>query len=1200
MKMLYFSKATSSTGGRWRWAFMLFFLLSAAQAFPKDLFTLSGKKQTLAKTFEKVETITSYKIAYRAGQIDASQLVSYDVKGASIEACMGQILKGTGLKYEIIGKSILISKKGPEAKKPEANIVQQEQKIRVTGTVKDSESGEGLFGVNIMEKGSTSNGTITDLSGKFLIIVDKNASIVVSSIGYDPMDVAVNGRSNIEVSLSPSVEQLDDVVVTAFGMKREKKKLGYAVTEVKGAELATGSEINPVSGLAGRVAGVQINENASGSFGGSRIIIRGNATLKNNNQPIYVVDGVIMDNGTSGGTDWGNDLKNLNPDDFESVSVLKGAAASALYGSRAVNGVILIITKTGKNRKGLGIDVSYTHNVEDVYGGMDFQDEFGAGIEYRTVEHEQDDYLGFPTNNEGEPYLNLGSHASFSYGPKMKGQKVRDYDGQWTTFDPQPDNYIDGYDQGSIKNLNVSLSGGNDLTTFRLSYSNTRRDGVLPNNDFTRNSFTLRATHQVTEKIHANAGLSYTISEALNPVREGNKSLGKNYWYRWPRSYNTNKWLELYKDEEGVRRQSESSYPGRDFWWRIYENNYTRDEDAFRGDFTVSYDILDWLQLQTTVNAYSYGFKETFEELGGGVNQAGGSFSLKHQRKNQLTVKSLLTATKSFGQDWDVSATLGAERFETKQSYTRAFTQGGLIVPGVYTLSNSKKDPKTQAVENGRKEIQSVYMFTNVAWKNMLFVDATVRNDWNSALTRPDGGGNNSFLYPSIAGSWVFSETFEMPAFVTFAKFRASYAEVGADPSPYSYLNVGFKKDGSYIDNSGKEYLNYKFSNNTIPNDNLQPERQKSIEFGVDLRFFKNRFGIDLAYYKNNTYDQILSLGVPSTTGVTGMVINAGDIENQGLELLVSATPIKTTNFSWDVSFNYTRNRNMINDLHDNVTEKRLDGGMDVESYAVVGEEYGILQTRYAFTRYQHMDGDTEIDHPSNGMKVIHPGGTYVRSNERTKVGNMMPDWFGGVTNTFRWKGLTLRTLIDMQFGADIANAEYNYGIERGILKSTLFGRDEAHGGIKWESADGETYVDGIIPSGVFPYGTKINNQDVSGVTWQQAYDEGLVEPLHAADYYWALGNWNSGIREHAILESSWVMLRELSLSYRFDRKFLDRIGLHSLDLSLFGRNLGYLYTSLPDGVNPNSNVRNKSGSAMSNGGAPLSRVYGFAVKLGI
>ncbi len=1106
----------------------------------------------------------------------------------------------------------------------------------VSGTVTSLSENETLPGVNVLLKG-TSAGTVTDVNGNYKInVTGDDPVIILSFVGYTSEEVPVNGRSNIDVSLAEDIASLQEVVVTALGVEREKKALGYAVTEIKGQEVAKSSTLSPVLALKGKVAGVDIAPTEGSVFGGSRITIRGNSTLGGNNQPIFVVDGVIVDNDLSGGNeyggaDWGNNLKNLNADNFESVTILKGAAATALYGSRALNGAVVIVTKKGSARQGIGVDVSQTLNTKRVYEGPAFQNIYGEGAPpgYDSSLPDMFNPSGyFHTNSAGEPYLEGttgGGWVPISYGHPMDGTQVRDWDGEWINYDPQPNNFLDTYDNGLYSNTNVTLNGGSDKSTFLVSTSYTKEDGTFPRNTFERLGLFTKVTHRLNDFVATQIGVDYARSNSQNPPT----NIGQYFISgSWPRNYNTSKWKHQYQASHGGVPNSNyndplSSVPGSDVWFNVFENTATSLEESLRLTGDVTFTITEWFNIKVNGYINNYYTKAEGKELGQGYANAGGYYRLEHARKEQNDIQLWLNINKNLTPDLFTRFSVIGELWKNTESFTRTETDGGLVVPGQYTIGNSKNLPKAFAGfydpgNNimGSKNLNSVYSFLDVEYKDMLFLQVTARNDWSSTLTYANGSGNNSYFYPSASLSWVFSEMFPLPSFMSFGKLRASWARVGNDFEPYS-INPGFESKG-ILQSANGDIVRYGFIKDEVPNADLRPEDKQSMEFGADVRFFNNRLGVDLTYYKENTFNQILRIPVPIETGVGSQLINAGNIQNQGIELAINATPLQLGDFTWDLNVVFTRNRNKIIELFPEVTEYVLEGSPTygntrVATMAYVGQEYGVLVSD---SKPKEFMNENNLTDPRNGMPLLswndgQRGAYMLRSFEKEIVGDMNPDFLAGITTAFSYKGFYASVLFDVKIGGDISTYSGRYGTAYGLLESTLANRDKAHGGFDWTSPwTGNTYDDGFIPEGVFEEGTIIQMKDASGnivenevggMTYKEAYDQGLVDPVHGAYWHWKNNSWGLGIINDAVIqENSYVGIREATIGYRFPSAFAEKLHLTSLGISFFGRDLGFLYKTLKDNLNPFSIRSNRAGSAHEWQQSPYVRTLGGTIQLGI
>lgn len=1080
------------------------------------------------------------------------------------------------------------------------------------GVVIDA-TGEPVIGASVVVKGKTGVGTVTDLDGNFSLKNVKKGDIIrVTSLGMTPVEVAYNGGT-VKVTLKDDSKALDEVVVTALGMKRESKALGYAVTELKGDDL-NHNVVNPVSALQGKVAGVDISSGDGGLFGSAKILIRGASTLGNNNQPIYVVDGIILDNGVKDGdadwstndTDWGNELKNLNPDDFESVSVLKGAAATALYGSRGLNGAVVITTKSGKGSKGLGISFSQTFGIDHVYDGPDFQNVRGDGYmsgyaDYKSSGNAQDTN-SFYLNANGDRSVAWG--GGVSYGPVFDGKPIEFYDYSTVNYSPYKNNFMDAYDDAFNTNTNVSIQGGNDKSSFYTSLSYKYADGTTPNNSFSRLSMMAKASHKITKDVEIEAGITFANS---NPKTGGETNFGEYFIDgTFSRMYNTRYWRTRYKGSHGGLASSDyndeyGNAPGRGVWWSVYEEKYSQKETSVRPNVKLNANLTSWLRF-TAEGSYNYYYKRNEAKcLGSGYANEGGSYTLGQYTKEQTNFNANFFADKRFG-DFNVSGFIRGEYYHNFEQTMSESTNGGLIVPGQYFISNSKLAPSVTGEIGGEKTIMSIAGQLSLSWRDQVYLEMTGRNDWSSSLVYTDKHGNFSYFYPSISASWILTETLrdKLPSWISFAKIRASWAQVGNDTDAYK-INSAYSIYG--IDKTYGLQVPDKLYDN-----NLKPERKNSWEVGLDWRFLNNRIGIDATYYKENTKDQIMEISVPSISGLSTQIVNAGNIQNQGVELTLNTTPIKTTDWQWDLNFTYTKNNSKIVALHENVANyislkgQPSYGNFRIGSVAKVGGAYGTLMSD-ATPNYDEKTGLPILELASyNGRHTVY----YSRSGVEKEVGSIQPDFLGSVNTTLKYKNWSLSASLDMRFGGMVAIYGSHYGTAYGYLKNSLKGTDAAHGGITYTSIwDGKTYDDGVIPNAIMPGGQTINTPTGTytiakdGETYQSLVDRGIVDPQHASSWNY----WNNSWGRAAVWknndwfhELNYIALREISLSYRMPKSLASKIGASSLNFTLTGRNLGYLLNSLPNNYNPESMRGTAAGQFMIRATNPYVASYTFTV----
>lgn len=1100
--------------------------------------------------------------------------------------------------------------------KQNANISQQSGKL--TGTV------EGDFGpvtgAAVVVKGTT-NGTITDLDGNFTLEgISNGATIQVSFVGFVTQEFTYTGQESLFIQLAEDTQKLDEVVVTALGMKRSQKALGYAVTELKGDELKGANTINPVAALQGKIAGVEIGGSDGGMFGSTKIQIRGASTLDKNNQPIYVIDGVILDNGVSdtGDADWdsnindyGNELKNLNPDDFETVSVLKGAAATALYGSRGLNGAVVITTKSGRKGQGLGISVSQTFGIDHVYKTPNLQNVYGSGILAGAVDYGLKDANGnyytfdnrqFNYNADGQKSLiGTDSFNARSWGPRFDGSQIENYDHTMTNYSAVKNNYKDVFELGFNSNTNVAVQGGSDKTTYYSSLSYKHANGTLPNNSYERLAFMAKASHDISSKVTILASLSFANSSPKNPQQ----NVGQ-YFYEgsYSRAYDTNYFRDKYKGTHGGQASTDygdeyGNVPGKSLWWNLYENTYEQKETMVRPTLELDAQLTDWLRVKVEGNYNYYYRRNETKELGTGFANAGGKYKMGLYTKEQTNLYTTFTANKTVG-DWNFNGFLRGEYYNNFVQDMAAETNGDLIVAGQYFIANSKQNPIIEAKIDATKRMMSIAFQGGVSWRNQVFLDVTGRNDWSSALVYTNRTGNYSYFYPSISGSWLINETFELPSWISLGKVRASWAQVGNDTDAY-YINQGYTLKALQLA-SGSTGYTLEIPTKIYDSD-LKPERKNAWEIGLDWRFLNSRINVDATYYKENTKNQIMDIDVPSVSGVKQQLINAGNIQNSGVEIALNTIPFRNKDWEWSLDFTYTKNNSKIISLHENVADYiLLDGDPAYGNYRIgavaqVGGSYGLLLS----------DSKAKIDE-ATGLEVLTWNDSrriaYAqRSGVVEEVGSMVPDFLGSIATGLTWKDLSLRVALDMRFGGYIASYGSRYGTAYGFTESSLAYRDEEFGGVTWTSKfDNITYHDGYVPQGIFADGTTVttpggNQVDVSGMTYQQALDAGYVEPVHASAWHFYRNGWSDGVlNDDWFKKLNYIALREITIGYRVPSNIASKIGAKNLHLSLSGRNLGYLLNTMPNKENPES-IRGTHASAFrARSFSPYTASYMFTI----
>ena len=1086
----------------------------------------------------------------------------------------------------------------------------------VRGTVKDA-AGNGVIGASVMVQG-TQNGAIVNMDGSFSLSGVKVGDVLeVSCIGYAPQNVTWTGGP-VNVVLAEDAEMLEGTVVTALGIRRDQKALGYAVTEIKSDQLNP-NLINPVSALQGKVAGVEINASDGGMFGRNKILIRGASTLGKNNQPIFVVDGIILDNDVvdpsadwdADNLDYGNSLKNLNPDDFESVSILKGAAATALYGSRGLNGAIIITTKSGKGSRGLGVSFTQTLGFDKVTSGPQFQNVFMTGYpsgygEYFDCASRYDIHHMnvWAEGHEGKVpsllilYRDIIGNNRRGFGNRFDDyEQLEWYDGKLVPSKAYENNFVEAFNLGFNTNTNITLSGGNDRSSIYASLSEKYSTGTLPNNSFNRFNTLLKATHKLNDAIEVESSVTFTNSEPRNAQPNiGQYFIGEG---DFDRTYDAKYFRDKYKGEHGGLASASygdewGSIPGRGVWWSIWENETVQKETVVRPNLRVTIQFAPWLKWVTdgSFNYYYTRREEKRPDSGYANSGGGGSYRLENSTQEQTNLNTNFLFDFHLNEDWQLGGFLRGEYFNNYQEATAAWTDGGLVVPNRYFLNNSKNPIKGSGAVSGTKRMLSLVGQMTASYRDLLFLELTGRNDWSSSLVYADKHGNYSYFYPSFSASWLIHETFDMPKAISFWKLRASIAQVGNDTTPYT-INTAYSI--SNFQHDSESGTNYMTIPNTVYDQNIRPERKTSWELGTDFRVLNNRIGLDATFYKENTRDQIMSVSLPGATGVSNAFINAGNIQNMGFEVALNTTPVETRNFAWDLNFTWTKNWSKIIELSDLVANYiALQGNADYGNYRIgsvakVGGTYGILMSDSLPLKDYTYDEDGNITGGS-GLPVLYNwqrnyGTTlYRRSGKIEEVGNSVPDFLGSINTGIRFKRFQIRASFDARFGGYVASYPGRYGTSYGFLSTSLKGADKDHGGVTYTSKwDGITYDDGVIPVGIFPKGTNIPQPDGTtytvkdgqwgtGETFEELYKAGYVEPCHASSWTSFTNDWSNGtINDNWFTKLNYIAFRDLSVSWAIPDKWASAIKCQGVTLQANAHNLGYILNTMPNKENPES-----------------------------
>ncbi|MDX1940550.1 MAG: SusC/RagA family TonB-linked outer membrane protein [Saprospiraceae bacterium] len=1068
----------------------------------------------------------------------------------------------------------------------------------VKGTVTDAESNEPLIGVSIIVKG-TSKGTVSDLDGNYAVeLAQGENTLVFTFVGFRTTEVAVNGQTNLNVSLETAAIGLDEITVTALGISREKKSLGYAIQEIGGDNLDKAKDANLINNLAGKVAGVQVVGNPSGIGGSARVTIRGERSLNiNANQPLFVIDGVPISNGFSGNSgrsyqdvDYGNGAGFVNPDDIESVTVLKGGGATALYGSRGANGVILITTKSGKNTKGIGISVNSTVMFENPLVLPEYQNVYGQGLGGQ---------FEFKDGNGG----GIADGVDENWGPKFEGQLIKQFDGTtsngfrgadvgnvFTRIGPvnlsaqlaargeitptpwiaQPDNVKDFFETGVLQSHNFAVTGSNEKGDFRLSYTWLDQTGIVPNTDLERNTIAFSGSYKLSDKLTARTVINYLNSESGN---RPNLSYGTenimylfNCWFG--RGININSLRDYWQPGRVGLNQFNFNYNYHDNpYFGVYENTNGQALNRMYGYASLAYQFNDNLSLMvrgaTDVNDEFRDRRRAYSTQ----RFLRGAYREENLEVQETNLDLLLSYDKQLSTDFTLGASVGGNlRKETiKQSDVLA---PELAVPGVYALGNSAIALQASAFRS-EKRVNSAYGTAQLGFRNFLYLDVAGRNDWSSTLP----ADNWSYFYYSTSVSAVLSELMQIGANspLSFLKVRASLAQIGNDTDPFRLFNVynsqtAVKGQPAYTESS------------QLANAELKPEISTALEAGVDVRFFNNRVGIDATYYRTRSENQILPQAISITSGYSQRIVNAGLIENSGVELALNLVPVQLSNgLQWDMNFNFSRNRSKVLELfEDPITGQEVTEYVMADRYIQVqarvgqqmGDMYGI-----GYARVSNNPNDKYYDPTGQyvGQIVFNNAGKPIATSSRIKLGNYNPDFLLGINNTFSFKGLSLNVLFDIRQGGKIYSHTQTVGREGGQIIETLEGRANGY--------DLSVAGNGVIGEGVVQNGDKSfspNTVKLSAREWHTSYTLGR------------------GLVEGVIYDASFAKLREVRLAYTIPNKWLGKMPVRDISLSFVGRNLA-LWSDVPH-VDPET--ASTSGGTIIPGvesvALPSTRSWGF------
>ena len=1138
------------------------------QDLDKIYVSIDLKNASLKSALRKIESLSKLPFTYKTNDVARYDKINYQANESPLSRILDELLSKTDLNYELVNSNIVIKRK-PNAVEDESAAVAERKAFDggIRGKVTDR-MGDPLPNASIILVGAN-RGTSANSSGEFLIsgVTAGNHQLQVSVVGYQQQTVNVTVRDNevaaVTITMQEEDNRMSEVVVTALNIGRNQRSLGYATQQVKGENLTFTKEQNVIGSLAGKIAGVQVVGASGASMGGTqKIKIRGVNSLGAGDEPLVVVDGTPISNanfaGRNGG-DFGNLAQDVNPEDIESINVLKGPAASALYGIRGQYGVIMITTKKGsKGPKKINVQLNSAFSVDKVGNLLPLQNVYGGGGSqtWRTLAN-------------GDKYVDMS--VDESWGPKMDGTEVRhvfsfypqdpEY-GQLRPFVPHPDNIKNFFETGTNLNTGITVSGGNENSSFRLSFNDTRIEGVEPNTWLRRNNLGVSASLDLMKGLSVSTNFTYATNNAQRPAQgyEG----GSRYLVQWFQRNVDMKRLKNYKYEDGtflhwnmprpnsagVMNVSEPLYWNNPYF-EAYENINNDRRDRFFGDVGVDWQVLPALKL--SAHARGDMFTQSIEgrEAAGGWKVPGYSVG-KYQNK-EMNYEFLAQYTKNWD-DFSLNANLGSNLYTRRYTYLSEATQGGLTSPGYYNIDASVDRPAVSSYLL-RKEIRSMFGMVSLGYKNTYFLDASLRND-NTSTLPPE---NNSYWYPSVSGSFVFSELFTSNM-LSFGKLRLSYAMAGSDLA--AYQTAFTYRAGNIYDG-----VNSAFIPDGLINPDIEPSFAHAYEAGFDLRFFRDRLGLSFTYYEQKNRNQIINLDVSGASGFTSTVINAGLIQNKGVEITLTATPIRTKNFSWEAVFNISKNRSMVVELAEGTgvfaNASNAYSGVSVFLNSYVGKPFGSLIGK----AYQRDSATGMILLGNNNLPL------YTQSNH--DFGSVLPDYTGGLQNIFRLGRFEVAAMIDYQIGGQFFSWTQMMAVKTGMAEITAAIND-----------NGKNVRDPVADGG----GVKVTGMNANTKEIITAY-------VDARSYYrTTLG---THVYEEWLYDASYIKLREVRLGYTLDKAKLGKLPFRSVSLGLIARNPVMIWQKAPKGIDPSEiSTGNQPISWLETGG--LNTVRSFGVNMNI
>jgi len=1221
--------------------------------------SLNLSSKELKAVLKMITTSAEVGFTYNSRILPENKKITLVANDERLGDILSRIFAPLDISYEAIGKQIVLKKKKNTitGQMLRDNIIDELFKP-VSGSVLSVE-GSPLSGVSVTVAGS-SKGTVTDEKGNFHLEANEGDVLVFSFVGFQTVRMTVSFSSPIKVTLLKSENSLNDVVVTALGIKREARSIGYSAQKVNGSDIVQASPPDLATGLMGKSAGLNITASNGVQGSSQRIVIRGNNSILGGNQPLIVIDGIQVQNDPVGGQqsgingspangtvqtgtdlvtpkDWGSFLNFLNSDDVQDVTVLKGATAAALYGARGANGVILITSKRGGKRAGIGVDYNFSTLFTNPYRYQTLQNTYGYGganalwsanLDFPTTASGDKRYPGnYPWDGApaGDAFESAGSipggystwdvfswyGPGASWGHKLDGTEIVWWDGVKRKWDPQPDNRKAFFRTGSTTTHNVAFNGGGDFGSFRMGYTRLDNTAITKNSNYNQNNINLGANLNLSKKIKVDATASYTNYTRLNvPDIAGDQGWTNFMIYSMSRDY---KPLEFsnYKNADGSKRDLIAASPfgyypyqnnyNQNLFWHLAEQNQTLTRNQLLSSVKVSADATPWLNFtgRASINYAITNVESKYSPIdAGGVE---GQYGFEYIRNQDVNLELFTTLHKEslFGSKVKRQPLVGNSALKSRMYDNNAWNSGEpnatygrgssspWSVPFRYFLANTTANGISAPVEVWNNyNLNSMFGIMDLSYDNYLFLQVTGRNDWSSTLPLK----TSSYFFPSASLSFVFTEAIKGMQninWLNYGKLKVSAARSANGAQPYqSTYTYNTNVIGNYLNANaptafgGMPVRSYQ----TVlpPASFLVPQRNSSYEIGLEAGLLNNRLNFEFAYYQTHATSQILASNIPWSSGAQQVTFNTGELSNKGIEVIIRATPVQTRNFRWDVSINAAHNQNKVISLAEGITKYPLQdlwGSNGVQMYVRPGENYGTI---YGYD-YTYLNGKRVVQRvydKSSPTKVV--GTQYVTTTDPAPIGNSTPKLTGGISNTFRYKNFSLYVMTDFKVGGQIFSADYGAAMSEGLAPETL--KERNGGGLAYTYPDGTTANHGVILDGVFADGKP--NTDVVHYLWKYAgqYEAWSNVPMP---------------RANSIFTNSWGKLRELTLTYSIPDKLVKRTKfIQGLDVSLVGRNLFYIFTTLPDHLNPEAINGIGNGQGVQWSEFPGTRDLGVSVKV--